>query len=821
MGKGIYFLADLMVQKTQEWLNYKYGGKQGYIELDLSEEAGIVGRTGWTTIYALLRAFQIELGITNTANSFGPTTERLFNEQFGEGIQAPSDEKEVCGKYGGIYGIIQGALWCKGYPAHYGEITEHFDAPTRIGINMLRVDAGIEPGTTITLNVMKALLSMNQYKLVGKGSTKIQSIQRTLNKKYEAYLGLSPCDGLYAREMNKAMIKVLQAIQGYSVEEATGNFGSGTKSRLPMLLLPQQQNPEATYLFRAILCCNGYDVGLSDSWGNDVELTTKEFQGDMLLTQNGTADTNTWMALMISRGNIDRPSNGCDTRFEITTDRLRILKSEGYNVVGRYLTGGSFKELRIGEAERIIAGGMSLFPIFQESGANMSYFTPARGKADALNSSKAAHKFGMPKGTIIYFAVDTDPLDYQIKDFILPYFRSLYENFDSYYQIGVYGTRNTCTQVCDNGYAVTSFVSDMSYGFSGNMGFKIPKNWNLDQFYELKVSETGWDFDLDKTTYSGRFPVVDHIEYRNYIQPEIPLVEPGTPSILSFIEDIRTLETMYKQQYDETIGSVVGGMPLTPSKLVLAMTNFLRSQEYKNWEWFFTTGQVIDNGFVSDVREKQPDIWANIYDYIKKEENNSPRSLMSDGETGLIDLSHFAATLEAYLSTALFPDFWAGWGGDLATGMADTTINYSNRNEPGYEIYAGKTLQEIADATIGKANLSCNYSDFCCDFDAYKISRYLIQKYEEITEDTWNFHLFSDALMWYYRGQHRNRFLWISEELGCQPTLGTLNTKLYEAMNGLQENTILLISKGDRPTQEVKTACCDSFANYIYTMINK
>lgn len=812
-------MADLMVQKTQEWLNNKYGGKQGYVELDLSEEAGIVGRTGWTTIYALLRAFQIELGITNTADNFGPTTERLFNEKFGEGIQPPSDETAVCGKYGGIYGIIQGTLWCKGYPAHYGEITEHFDQPTIAGISMMRQDAGIEASATITLNVMKALLSMNQYQLVWQGSSKIQSIQKTLNNKYQSYIGLSPCDGLYGREMNKATIKVLQAIEGYSVGDATGNFGSGTKSRLPML--PQQQNSEAVYLFRAILCCNGYDVNLNYEWNDEVELAAKEFQNDMLLPENGRADTNTWMALMISRGNTDRSSNGCDTRFEITADRLRILKAEGYEVVGRYLTGGSFKELRIGEAERIIAGGVNLFPIFQESGTSMSYFTSERGKQDALSSSKAAHKFGMPKNTIIYFTVDTDPMDYEIDDYILPYFNALHKNFDPYYQIGVYGTRNTCTQVCDNGYAVTSFVSDMSYGFSGNMGFKIPRNWNLDQFYELKTSESGWDFDLDKTTYSGRYPVVNHIEHRNYIQPAIPSVEPGTPSILSFIEDLRTLETMYKQQYDEDIGSVVGGTPLLPSMQVLAMTNFLRSQEYDEWDWYFTTGHVINTGFVSDVQEEQPNIWDHFYDYIKKNVSNSPRLLMSDGEAGLIDLSHFAATLEAYLSTGLSPDFWAGWGGDLATGMADTTINYNNRNEPGYEIYAGKTLQEIADATIGKDNLSCNYSDFCCDFDAYKISRYLLEEYENSSEETWNFHLFSDSLTWYYsEGIYSNRFLWISEELNCQPTLGALNAKIYEFINGIQEHLFLLSSKGNGPTNEVISACCNSFANYIYTMIN-
>ena len=154
--------------------------------------------------------------------------------------------------------------------------------------------------------------------------------------------------------------------------------------------------------------------------------------------------------------------------------------------------------------------------------------------------------------------------------------------------------------------------------------------------------------------------------------------------------------------------------------------------------------------------------------------------------------------------------------------MADTTINYNNRNEPGYEIYAGKTLQEIADATIGKEILQCNYTDFCSDFDAYKISLYIREEIRNSTIETWNFHLFSDALMWYYSNEHyRNRFNWICEELNCVPTVGALNAKIYEAMNGILEKGFLLILKGKRPTDEVNTACCDSFANYIYTMVNK
>ena len=94
-------MSDPMVLKTQQWLNKTYSGKEGYGN-NIPEN----GNTGWTTIYALLRAFQIELGIKSTANAFGPSTIAKFKERFPEGIkqQNPDDKTED-----NIYGILQGA----------------------------------------------------------------------------------------------------------------------------------------------------------------------------------------------------------------------------------------------------------------------------------------------------------------------------------------------------------------------------------------------------------------------------------------------------------------------------------------------------------------------------------------------------------------------------------------------------------------------------------------------------------------------------------------------------------------------------------------
>ena len=97
---------DKMVLATQKYLNSMYGGNRGYNSI--VED----GETGWATINALTRALQIELGITETADNFGPSTIKLFNAQYPEGIKQQDSNDTSSSR---VYAIVQGALWCKGY----------------------------------------------------------------------------------------------------------------------------------------------------------------------------------------------------------------------------------------------------------------------------------------------------------------------------------------------------------------------------------------------------------------------------------------------------------------------------------------------------------------------------------------------------------------------------------------------------------------------------------------------------------------------------------------------------------------------------------
>ncbi|MUP49127.1 peptidoglycan-binding protein, partial [Veillonellaceae bacterium M2-8] len=89
---------------------------------------------------------------------------------------------------------IQGALWCKGYSAGASDITTHFYSGTGKAIKQLKSDMGIGGDSTVTLDVMKALLSMQQFVLLRSygGISAIRQAQQQINQQYRAYTGIIP-----------------------------------------------------------------------------------------------------------------------------------------------------------------------------------------------------------------------------------------------------------------------------------------------------------------------------------------------------------------------------------------------------------------------------------------------------------------------------------------------------------------------------------------------------------------------------------------------------------------------------------------------------
>ena len=90
----------------------------------------------------------------------------------------------------------------------------------------------------------------------------------------------------------------------------------------------------------------------------------------------------------------------------------------------------------------------------------------------------------------------------------MPYFKAIVDTIEkdgNDFQIGVYGTRNVCTTV-RNAYSEVGrlFISDASYGYSGNLGFTMPKTWSFDQFAtDITIGSGDGKVSIDKVAVSG------------------------------------------------------------------------------------------------------------------------------------------------------------------------------------------------------------------------------------------------------------------------------------------------------------------------------
>lgn len=509
---------DEMVYQTQRWLNKTYGNDSRFKKLDL-ENTAIKGKTGWATIYALTRALQIELGIESTADSFGPSSRRLY-------AQNPLRRND--GETNNKYGILQGALWCKGYnPGHY-YAEDHgfscvFDERVENAIKALQTDAGVTANGVVSVNLMAALLSMDAFKLLSGygGKEYVRSFQQMMNGRYESYIGIRPCDGIYGRNTAVALIYAIQAEEKLPVGTANGNFGPATKRCCPTLpyldvekdYTGQPYNSGDISRFRQLfsfaLYVNGYgDGSYMNAWD---ESSVREFQRFMAIPETGVGDLNTWMAATVSCGNTSRTAKAADCATILTPAKAQTLKDNGYEVIGRYLTGhvgqNVSKALTEEEITIIFNAGLRFFPIYQTSGRNASYFTEKKGTEDAQAAVEAAENLRIPYQTIIYFAVDFDAMDYQITNAIFPYFRKIVEYMRTKahkYRIGIYGSRNVCKRVSDLMELDGCFIGDMSTGYSGNLGYTMPYNWTFDQFATVKIGSGEGQIEIDKDGYSGR-----------------------------------------------------------------------------------------------------------------------------------------------------------------------------------------------------------------------------------------------------------------------------------------------------------------------------
>lgn len=672
-------MADTYVLAVQQWLNQTYGNNSSF-NYHVNED----GQTGNQTVQGLIRALQIELS-SEVDGAFGPDTSFAFKSMFPNGLsESTYSETPVVQR---ITKILQGGFYCKGIdPYSFDGV---FGASTTKAVIKLKTDAGlINANGTVDAIFFQALLNTDGYTLASGGDANIRDVQQRLNRKYYNTIGLIPTNGLYSRPTHMGIVKALQYEVGASID---GYFGLGTQRLCPALQMYGNNSTNLVYILQYILYCSGFDPnGFDGAFGNGVKRAVANFQNFVKLDADGVCGQQTWASLMSSAGDTTRKVTACDTRFEITDARAKLLVKNGYQIVGRYIVGGDFKELRDNEPEVIFSNGLKFFPIFQENGTSESNYSTTTGIVAANKANLAVKKHRLPKGTTVYFAVDFDCLDYQITNSIIPYFKNVAKYFNSNYNIGIYGTRNTCRRVmAEVPRVISSFISDMSTGYSGNLGYFLPNNWNYDQIANITLNDSEYgSLEIDKVVYSGNLPAVSSLEPSEITNPNSTTIE------------------ILKKLYDWVEEYMPGLNVRTKNIYVL---QYLRCKKYSGIQ-YETLVAPISKEFVEYV-ESRTEYSQDIY---------HPNNIcITDSEQNIIiGTDHLAASTESIMQNGncnKISDL-TGWIGDLLSLLGEL-----EKAMPAYEFTADFLYNIIG----GIDSPEFDREDFIQDIDAMCIAQEL------------------------------------------------------------------------------------------------
>lgn len=727
---------DKAVWDVQNWLNNNYKGKEGYIPF---EEDEIDGITGMGTFSRLIRALQIEL---KTTYGKSITVDGDFGKKTLEALPA------TIGKSGksNINYIIQGSLLCKGYNA--GSLDGIFGDNTADAVSKFQSDAGIKADGIIRPFILQGIMNTDGYAFVGEINSEEyykHLVQLDMNGRYGSSIGLIAPSGLWERKSHMNLIKCCQIEWGTTPD---GKWGTNTMQKAPTLSKKKTGYTNSKRLLKWALTVNGYFPGkLDGSFDEDTYSKVYEFQDFMCLGADGVVGKNTWASLLSSAGNKDREVTACDTATRLSREAANRLVSKGITDVGRYLTNASGvnvldKRMTAEELAIIKDAGLKVFPIFQKTSRQATYFTREQGRKDAIEAKKAAKNFGFPRKTVLYFAVDYDVKMEDIGLYIVPYFRGLNDAMGSIFRIGVYGPRAVCNELYEHGLAYRSFVSDMSTAYTGNIGQKMPENWAYEQIKE-ESNKTVYGVSVDKCVSSPRATAIspkDFVEYKKEDNVE--------KDNRSWLEEIRII-------YNVALGKRYNIVELANIEAL----RYLRGRNYGGVAWNHVAGER-DAEVISLIEEYGVDIVPEEFTIYDKE---------SGIEMGF---AHFAATLNGYLYDCALSyeekiDQYFGWFGDLVQMGAileDTEKhgnNYLTERDLKELIGARKPLSKdyhffsANGETLSSAGFS--FDDLIADVDAFNMSALYSFKDKPLYE------IFED---YYYESQLVNkRFAIFKQEL--------------------------------------------------------
>ena len=269
-----------------------------------------------------------------------------------------------------------------------------------------------------------------------------------------------------------------------------------------------------------------------------------------------------------------------------------------------------------------------------------------------------------------------------------------------------------------------------------------------------------------------------------------------------FILFVEQLEDAYKSFKGRENPS--DAKEISPIKEVLYLLKHYNYNEIE-WQLVFGTHQEDFYQYLSTEHYK-------LLEEMDKYINGDQPTLFSDGNNGVLDIAHLAATTIAYTYgvSALMSVPWTGWAGDLITFMGDVKRHLAADENKGDD------PQIASDAFLGTAPYHFNYADICTDADAIKIAQMIK------SADAHDEHGLSNILKEYYANHTNDRMHYYLEDMGIvKASVVEIYKYLVNYMAAIPQQAAILFLNKESISSDIKKACCRTFAKYIYAAIKK
>lgn len=172
-------------------------------------------------------------------------------------------------------------------------------------------------------------------------------------------------------------------------------------------------------------------------------------------------------------------SNGIDCDSD-TTSEIGCLKAAGIEFIARYIS-----RTQRSETDHICSMGLFVVSLYETLGNNYPYFSSNQGTHDGVRTMEYSPALGQPHGTPVYFCVDFDATEAQIRSGIADYFTAVRAevnaNGQGPYKVGVYGSGLVCQILLELGLVEYTYLA-------------APTDWAGADF-------TGWNL---KQTHNGQ-----------------------------------------------------------------------------------------------------------------------------------------------------------------------------------------------------------------------------------------------------------------------------------------------------------------------------